>query len=221
MINPNTKDLACSEPIEKHALNTIDNTEQPSLNPKAFTTKRKHNHKTKPNYEYSIAKSMLFPIEQTLELEGLFKGEMTHLSFDCPTNLRNALVTEAKQNGTSVCKILTQYGANYVLTSRIKKHALGDTINRLSDMKISIGEVNFEQNVQSRPRRFVSRNPEAVVVDAELDNCCMIGSCSNEAKEVMIYQPKGKEAKEYQVCTLHFHDLLTTDRDGKFWRAKR
>jgi len=170
-----------------------------------MTTMPKHtkHKKQSSNTDYSITKSYLFSIEQTLGLDSLFNDNIAHVNFDCPTNLREAFKTECRTNGTSTCKELTKYMANYVCTSRIKKTALSPTINRLMDANFTIESMNFTQNVQNRPRRLVNRNPDAVVNDDELDNRCMIGSCNNEAVEVMVYHPKGAEAKEFQVCVVH------------------
>lgn len=218
MTETNSIDSACLESKEKHAINTIDNTETPTFNPKAFTTKRKHNHKTKPNYDYSIAKSMLKSIDSSVALEGLFDGDTVHLSFDCPTNLRLAFNAETKHNGTSVCKELTHFMAQYVFSSLVKKHALGNTISKLAETNFTIESMNFTQNVQNRPRRLVSCNSEVVGNDdVELDNRCMIGSCRNEAKEVMTYQLKGAEAKDFQVCVFH----ASAFAGNSVWRLKK
>ncbi len=224
MTTENTKDLACQNPIEKLSSLSIDNTQQPNYNPKAFTTKPKHKHNTPSKCENSISSSMPFSIDDLVAKQGLFEGEMTHLCFDCPRNLRNALNNAVKENGTSVCKILVEYGVAYVTATMIKKHALANTqINPAKEtiVNVGIGELSFTQNVQNRPRRFNHSNPETVVHDELNESRCGIGDCENEAEEVMVYEPKGKVAKEYRVCKLHFHDLLKTDVSGKFWRAKR
>ena len=70
---------------------------------------------------------MLFSNGEMLELDGLFEGEMKHLSFDCPLNLRTAFNREAQANGNSVCKLLQQYMSAYVSASMVKKHAIGNT----------------------------------------------------------------------------------------------
>jgi hypothetical protein len=213
----NSKDLACQNTIEKQSSLSIDTT---NYNPKAFTTRKK----TKPITKDSISSSMPFSIDDLVAKQALFEGGMTHLSFDCPKNLRIALNNAVKQNGTSVCKILAEYSAAYVTATMIKKHALANTkidVAKQTVVNVGIGELSFQQNVQNRPRRFNHNNPETVVHDELEESRCGIGDCENEATEFMIYQPKGKAPKEYKVCNLHFHDLLKTDVSGKFWRAKR
>lgn len=207
------KDLACLNTVEKQA-------ETPNFNPKAFTTHSKHKKKVKANYDYSIAKSMLFPIEQMLGLTDLFGGKMVHLSFDCPTNLRTAFNHETKQNGSSSCQELRRFMSNYVATSMVKKNALGNTMSKIVETNFSIGEMVFNQNVQNRPRRLVNRNPDAVVTDDVLDVACQIGNgqCLEPSVETMIYQPSKMVApKEYRVCVLH----LTEFSKISCWRIKR
>lgn len=115
--------------------------------------------KNKPNkpMEKRIANSMLFPIEQTLNVDSLFDGKLVHLSFDCPTNLREALNAETKANNTSTCKVLQYLASVYVVKSRIQRHALGNTFSKVLDGKFSIGEMNFTQYVQTRPRRLIRK----------------------------------------------------------------
>jgi len=48
-----------------------------------------------------------------------------------------------------------------VLKTMLEKHAYGNTLSMLVDVPLHVGEVRFEQYVQSRPRRFGSN----VVVD--------------------------------------------------------
>ncbi len=55
------------------------------------------------------------------------------------------------------------------------------------------------------------------VVNDELDDRCKIGRCSNEAKEFLIYQPKGQVPKEYMVCGYHTSELIKTNA----WRFKK
>ena len=123
---------------------------------------------------------------------------MTHLSFDCPKNLRIAFNHESKANGNSVCKLLQQYMSAYVSASMVKKNALGNMNFGVSKketvVNVGINALNFTQNVQNRPRRLVNCNPDAVIVD----NRCMIGTCRKPSVDVMLYQNK-----EYRVCSFH------------------
>ena len=103
----------------------------------------------------SISKSMPSDVEKMLGLDGLFEGDIVHLSFDCPRNLRTAFNSESKANGTSTCKNLQHFMASYVAVSRTKKHALGNTLAKLVDVPFVIENLNFEQYVQSKPRRLL------------------------------------------------------------------
>ncbi|MFA5365181.1 MAG: hypothetical protein WC325_08390 [Candidatus Bathyarchaeia archaeon] len=202
-------DLACLNTIEKHAQTPI---ETPST---TFTTHRKHKKHHK-NYEQSITSSMPFSIDYLTVRQGLFNGEMTHLSFDCPKNLRNMLNTAVKANGTSVCKILTEYAAAYIDATMIKQHALANTLlePKRHDTVVNVGinELSFTQNVQNRPRRFVDRNVEAVVNDEFESERCGIGDCGELAVETLFYQPTRKDVpKQYRVCKLHYSSFVGTE----------
>ena len=133
-------------------------------------SKKTSSDKTKEcNLSQSITKSMPSNVEAELGLGSLFSGNITHLSFDCPIKLREAFKSETKDNGTSVCKELQKYMVSYVATSRIKKHALGNTLSKLVDVPFTIENLNFEQYVQSRPRRLLRKNGERK--PAELNSC--------------------------------------------------
>jgi len=109
----------------------------------------------------SSAGSMLFDGLLEERFKGLFGGEIVHMSFDCPENLRKAFNEAVKAKGESACKILQKYMALHVLKTTLEKHALGNTLSMLVDVPLRVGEVRFEQYVQSRPRRF----GRGVVVD--------------------------------------------------------
>ena len=98
-------------------------------------------------------------VEKMLGLNGLFEGDIVHLSFDCPKKLRTTFNYESKANGTSTCKKLQHLMASYVVTSKVKKNALGNTLAKLVDVPFVIEILNFEQNVQSRPRRLLRKKP--------------------------------------------------------------
>jgi hypothetical protein len=218
-IRTESKDLTYSKSKEKHAKNTkeehaINTIETPNYNPKAFTTHRKHNHKTKPIYDYSIAESMLKSIDSTLCLDSLFDGNIVHLSFDCPVNLRSAFNAETKHNGTSICKELTHFMAQYVFSSLVKKHALGNTISKIAETNFTIESMNFTQNVQSRPRRLL-RSVE--VEGAVASEVCMIGDCRRPAVDLMVYSRKGEESVERMVCAFHSSEFAKC----KEWSFKR
>ena len=122
--------------------------------------------KNKHKQADSSALSMLFDGLLEERFKGLFGGKIVHLSFDCPENLRNAFNETVKAKGESACKILQKYMALHVLKTTLEKHALGNTLSMLVDVPLRVGEVRFEQYVQSRPRRF----GRGVVVDGGEDS---------------------------------------------------
>lgn len=87
-------------------------------------------------------------------LDSLFSGKIVHFNFDCPENLRKAFNKVKVERKESGCKILQQFMALYVLKHTLNKIAYGTTLSRLVDVPLRVGEVRFEQYVQSRPRRF-------------------------------------------------------------------
>ena len=152
---------------------------------------------------------MLNPIEEMLGLDGLFGGNIVHLSFDCPLNLRKALKAEAKANGASVCKILQYYAVLYVAKSRIEKHALGNTLKRIFDPNFIVGDMNFTQYVQTRRRRRIKKTVE---IDEETETTemlvCGYRGCNNEAIGKGMFQGK----REFFLCADHFA-LAKNNRD--------
>lgn len=175
--------------------------------------RKKHSAKNQD----SITKSSLFPIEETLGLTELYCGKVVHVNFDCPTNLRLAFKHECKDNGSSTCKELTKYMANYVATSRIKKNALGSTMSRFVDANFTIESMTFTQNVQSRPRRLISNSNPACVEMVEGKVFCEIGDCGRPAVDFMIYQPNSAEPIEKRVCGYHSSEYAKSSA----WRFKR
>ena len=53
-------------------------------------------------------------------VKDLFGGKMTHLSFDCPENLRIAFKSECKRQGLSVCHLLRNFMTSFIIASRLK-----------------------------------------------------------------------------------------------------
>ena len=168
----------------------------------------------KTNIEKRIASGMLSDVEGELGLEGLFGGELTHLSFDCPTNLRTAFRTETKDNGTSVCKELQKYMTSYVATSRIKKHALGNTLSRALTANFTVENLNFEQYVQSRPRRLL-RGESSHLVELP-SNLCMVKGCKRLAVGSGVYLLRNEC---YQLCAEHFSEFQLRPSEWKVVRS--
>jgi len=163
---------------------------------KTFTTTEPETQQTKHNKE-GIAKSMLSDVAEELGLEGLFQGEVTHLSFDCPRNLREAFKEEVKRNGSSVCKELQKSQLSYIVASRIKKHAFGNTLSKLVDVPVSIGALNVNQYVQSRVRRYAKTEVFLEEVTQSVSACVL---CSSEAFAVVTRADKSRVS----LCYVHF-----------------
>lgn len=190
---------ACQNTKEKNAILSKDNT--------TFTTKKgTSKHKHKQTMDLPITESMPFTIDDLVTKQALFEGKLTHLSFDCPTNLRTAFNHATKQNGSSVCKMLQQYMAAYVTATMIKKHALANMkidVEKQTVVNVGINELSFNQNIQNRPRRLLNPAVNSEVVETvEGADYCEIGNgeCRNPAKDVMRYKPT---KKEYRVCSVH------------------
>ena len=166
------------------------------------------------NKVQSIATSMPFNVEKELGLEDLFTGTLTHLSFDCPTKLREAFKQEVKSNGTSVCKELQKFQLSYIATSRIKKHALGDTLSKALTVDFTIENLNFEQYVQSRPRRLLKQDDGLGSTELSL---CEIGDCKNVAVAAGIYLPLNETR---QLCKVHLYAYSSMPKAWKIIQQK-
>jgi hypothetical protein len=179
-----------------------------------FTThpksgRRRKNRKTNANKD-SIAKSSLFPIEQILGLDGLFDGKITHFSFDIPLTLRKAFVDELKRNGDSGCKLLVKAVLSYVAVSKLRRQSLGDTLSKALDVGFVIQNLNFEQNVQSRPRRYI-RDRSAVALD-DNEVTCGYRDCNRKAIARGVFQNQ----REYVLCEVR---LKQAQSDSRNWQG--
>ena len=170
----------------------------------------KPNHQTKNQNKHadSSAGSMLFDGLFGERFKDLFGGKIVHLSFDCPENLRNAFNSVVKAKGESACKILQKYMALHVLKTTLEKHAYGNTLSMLVDVPLRVGEVRFEQYVQSRPRRF---GGGVAVVGGERWYCALIDEhvpfeslplvgcdgCPNGKCREFVFKQLGREWKTF------------------------
>ena len=59
--------------------------------------------------------------------------------------------------------------ASYVVTSRMKRHALGNTMSKLVDVPFVIERMDFNQYVQSRPRRYLPQSCEKTIDGGSLN----------------------------------------------------
>jgi hypothetical protein len=165
---------------------------------KRSKAKKKQNRKN----DQSIAQSMLLSMEEKLGLADLFQGELTHLSFDCPLNLREAFKKVTKANGTSICKELQKYMLGYIVANHAKKHAFGDTLSKVLKPEVVIENLSSVQYIQNRPRRLMRQVPSEILTsDGALT--CQIGSCCKEAVGKAVYLKTGKE---YRVCVAHLEN---------------
>jgi hypothetical protein len=148
-----------------------------------------------------IAKSRLFSIEKELGIDGLFDGDVYHLSFDCPKSLASAFKESTRANGTSVCKELQKYALSYVTADHIEKSAFGSTLSKILKPKVTIGELKFEQYVQSRPRRLLRLETGINGDNPEKSNqTCGIGDCKKPSTDKALHVPSGRV---YPLCTMH------------------
>lgn len=165
--------------------------EKNGFSPKIFTTHPKNGkprkNKTAKTIEEGIAPSNLFSIEKMLGLNGLFDGELKHVSFDCPTNLREAFKHATRENGTSYCKELQKYIICYVATHHAEKMAFGNTLSKILKPKLVIENLNFEQYVQSRPRRLIRGRQSVANGEAVLS--------LEQQKEKQFLEQKNKQFK--------------------------
>lgn len=137
-------------------------------------------------------------------MEGLFKGKLVHESFDCPVTLRDAFKDECKQNGSSVCKELQKYELSYIVSSRIKKHAFGNTFSKLANIPVTIGNLNLHTYVQSRVRRYGPQEQEV-----------MLSKCAYCGKPAVGRFRWNKSGKIYELCSFHSEEFV----DDKTWEC--
>lgn len=199
-----------TESKEKDCYSPKKTIEKEVLTPKVFITysksgKRRKNRKIELSKD-SITKSSLFPIEQMLGITDLYGGKTTHFSFDIPLGMRKAFVRELKDNGDSGCQFLTKQVCTYIVISKLRKQSLGDTLSRIVDIDFAIQNLNFQQNVQSRPRRYI-RNTEAVTEDK-----CGFHDCFSKAVAKGVW----RKQKEFLLCEVH---LNQAKKDSLNWQG--
>lgn len=203
--------------------------EKDSFSSKIFTTApksgRRKPNKRKQIYEDSKAKSYLSSIEQELGIEGLLEGDEVKSCFKTYKKLRDDFKKECKANGTSVCEELNHLEASYIIQSRMKKLSLSNTMSKLVDTRFSVGSINFTQQIQSRPRRYIQKpeiviEPEPEVSTVSLCGICIGGKpCGKPAIAKGTYRSyKGKEeyvTKEFLVCQFHYQSYVKSN--SKDW----
>lgn len=84
-----------------------------------------------------------------------------------------------------------------------------------SRTEISIGEIKIERNLRER-RKVAYEDAKEGKVEGKSFNLCQIGDCDNEAEEVWVYQPKGQQPIEKQICSKHASGFAGTS----CWRVK-
>lgn len=180
--------------------------------PKTFVTRPKNGKRRKNRnsiFEDSTAKSSLFSIEEKLGLKGLFEGPHNHLNFDCPKPLAKLFKEATRHNGTSICKELQKYALSYVVNYGLEKQSFGSTLSKVLKPKLTIENLNFEQYVQSRPRRLLRR---AEVHFSEEKSVCGFADCKNEAIGRAVWLARNQV---YRLCEKH---LDAAKQNPKHWK---
>lgn len=159
----------------------------------------------------SIALSMLKSKQLESHVNGLFEGEMAHLSFDIKKPLREELNSVVRERGTSVCKILNQLAVAFIIAHHTEQHAIGNT--KFEGLPVVIENLNVVQNVQSRPRRLI-RNSDVAESEAvgEVERCSVNGCSDGVVGRAVLLGNK----KEYAFCASH---LRERELDRINWRV--
>ena len=121
----------------------------PKKKQKKPTRKRAKQNKN----DYSIVKACP-------ELTELMQGEIVHLSFDCPKNLRNTFKLTVKANGSSICHVLQTFMLTYLTAAHQQKACFSNTMRN----HIVIEHLVVPTYVKERVRRVktVERVEEVV-----------------------------------------------------------
>ena len=140
------------------------------------STKPNTNNSNKPSD--SIENSMLFGVEnwdrerlakwfvdeemgkfvafvKLLDGYDLLGGDIVHLSFDCPRNLREYFNQVAKRKAGSSCKLLRSFMLKTIAQHVLEKHALGNTLSDVVPSVFNVPQIVMPTYVQSRVRRYV------------------------------------------------------------------
>ena len=144
-----------------------------NLNKKPYTSTQPNSNKSD-----SIENSMLFGVEnqdrkrlakrlidgemrklsevaKLLDGYDLLGGDIVHLSFDCPKNLRRYFNQVARRKYGSTCRGLRKFMLIECVEDILKKHALGNTLSDVVPSVFNVPQIVMPTYVQSRVRRYV------------------------------------------------------------------
>jgi len=139
---------------------------------------RNSNNSNPSNSSNSIENSMLFGVEnwdrerlakwfvneemgkfvafvKLLDGYDLLGGDIVHLSFDCPRNLREYFNQVARRKAGSSCKLLRSFMLKTIAQHVLEKHALGNTLSDVVPSVFNVPAIVMPTYVQSRVRRYV------------------------------------------------------------------
>ena len=92
----------------------------------------------------------------------LLGGDVVHLSFDCPRNLREYFNQVARRKYGSTCRALRKFMLIECVEDILKKHALGNTLADVVPSVFNVPQIVMPTYVQSRVRRYVKSEDVSV-----------------------------------------------------------
>jgi len=123
----------------------------------------------------------------------LLGGDIVHLSFDCPRNLREYFNKVARRKYGSSCRALRSFMLKIIAQHVLEKHALGNTLSDVVPSVFNVPQIVMPTYVQSRPRRYVK--------DSRFVSCQARG-CKEHA-EFRFYHYNGNV---YLLCRRHVEE---------------
>jgi len=123
----------------------------------------------------------------------LLGGDIVHLSFDCPRNLREYFNQVARRKYGSSCRVLRSFMLKIIAQHVLEKHALGNTLSDVVPSVFNVPQIVMPTYVQSRPRRYVK--------DSRFVSCQARGC--RERAEFRFYHYNGNV---YLLCRRHVEE---------------
>lgn len=145
-------------------------------------------------------------VKACFPFQDLMGGEIKHVSFDCPENLRNAFKTAVKANGSSVCPVLQTFMVTYLAANHYQKACFSDTIRS----PVIIEKLVVPTYIKKRIRRF---KKETVEVEEEVTVCGFRG-CEEVAVAAGVY----RKDREFLLCEKHLVEAKSKPREWKVLR---
>ena len=128
--------------------------------------------------------------------------------------LKLAFAEASKQFSGSTCSAIEYIMAAYVGVAKTQQ--INGVYPTLTMNPITIGEIKIERNLRERAK-VPYEVAKAGRVEGEGFNLCEVGECDKPFVDVMIYQPKGKQPIEKQICAYHSGAFA----GNPVWRLKR